>query len=338
MSTYAALREIVLIYLQQNISLSDPFPGQAISADAKAAMLDTLILRAANSARKRAEKLNDWVLTQVSSIATVPAGESISLLGHTDVNDEEVTFDYKNLVEVTSEGWPINLAGEFARLRKKYLFARSRPRKVHGVQMGNKFRLKPDQDEDEELQFYGHRWMDVYYDVESYFLTGIETPADCNGPLLRFDEDGAAVSWTTTGDVDSGVGTYVRLYRFEDRWSILVFVDGMETVRWVSVETLAATPSPLLATWELGEDYTDGTGTPSLTVGGYSTQTDFLLQQGFDYMQWATLVECNYWAKLFVPRQEGALAPPEKERDRCLDELLRWDTEMLDAQTNFGER
>lgn len=52
------------------------------------------------------------------------------------------------------------------------------------------------------------------------------------------------------------------------------------------------------------------------------TSTDWFLDRGFAYMQWATICELNHMLLKFVPRQEGTLAPPEKNRDLALESLI----------------
>jgi hypothetical protein len=61
--------------------------------------------------------------------------------------------------------------------------------------------------------------------------------------------------------------------------------------------------------------------------------SDEFLVHGFDYMQWATIVELNRLLKVFVPRQEGNLPAPTTERDNALRSLIEADV----YQTEYGE-
>lgn len=59
--------------------------------------------------------------------------------------------------------------------------------------------------------------------------------------------------------------------------------------------------------------------------------SDFLLDNGFDFLQWQTIVELNYIVQIYVPRQEGSLAPPERQA------LAAWSNLTADdAYSNIG--
>jgi len=50
--------------------------------------------------------------------------------------------------------------------------------------------------------------------------------------------------------------------------------------------------------------------------------TDFLLQDGFAFMQWQTILELNYIVQIYVNRNEGSLPPPEKARNEAWNSLM----------------
>jgi len=64
------------------------------------------------------------------------------------------------------------------------------------------------------------------------------------------------------------------------------------------------------------------------------TNTSEFVTYGFEYMQWATVVELNHLFKTFVPRQEGNLDPPKRERDDALRRLIDWDVAQVEANRN----
>lgn len=66
-----------------------------------------------------------------------------------------------------------------------------------------------------------------------------------------------------------------------------------------------------------------------------STDTDFFLEQGFEYMMYACIVELNHLLKVFVIRQDGNLPPPTTERDQALEEFIRWDVFQNEQNQNF---
>jgi hypothetical protein len=56
---------------------------------------------------------------------------------------------------------------------------------------------------------------------------------------------------------------------------------------------------------------------------------DFLLDVGFEYLQWCIIIELNKLFKTFVPRQEGNLSEPEDMRKQAWADLLLWDSYLI---------
>ena len=64
--------------------------------------------------------------------------------------------------------------------------------------------------------------------------------------------------------------------------------------------------------------------------------TDFLLEDGFDFMMWQTILEMNYIVQVFVPRVEGSLSPPEKARNEAWASLMTNDAFATASFYNDG--
>ena len=62
---------------------------------------------------------------------------------------------------------------------------------------------------------------------------------------------------------------------------------------------------------------------------------DYFVSKGFAYMQWAIVCELNYIWQKFVPRQEGNLTAPEKNRDMELQRLITDDSYSIDANSAY---
>ena len=62
-----------------------------------------------------------------------------------------------------------------------------------------------------------------------------------------------------------------------------------------------------------------------------SEPEDFIVAHGYAFLQWAIICELNQIFQKFVPRQEGGLPPPEKQRDAAWQRLLVWDSYQVDA-------
>lgn len=96
-----------------------------------------------------------------------------------------------------------------------------------------------------------------------------------------------------------------------------VFVYPLDTI----------TSSPLAVTLECYGWLADYDA-ESLTA---TSPSDFFIQYGSVFMQWAIICELNHLFTTFVPRTEGGLSAPTEQRDAAWRDLLLWDTYMIDA-------
>lgn len=62
--------------------------------------------------------------------------------------------------------------------------------------------------------------------------------------------------------------------------------------------------------------------------------TDFIVEHGFQWLQWAIICELNFFYKTFVPRQEGNLSPPEQARETAWHNLMTWDAYLVDSNSS----
>lgn len=71
-------------------------------------------------------------------------------------------------------------------------------------------------------------------------------------------------------------------------------------------------------------------------VAGSCTQEDFLTQHGHDFLMWSAALDINMVFMTWIPRQEGAMPPPESRRERAWQSLLDWDNfQHLPRQQNY---
>ena len=89
----------------------------------------------------------------------------------------------------------------------------------------------------------------------------------------------------------------------------------------------AITSTPLLVTLEAYAKLPDYTATNLSDT----TPTDYFVEYGATYMQYAIICELNYLFKTFVPRSEGNLAAPEQAREQAWRNLVLWDTYQIDS-------
>lgn len=76
-------------------------------------------------------------------------------------------------------------------------------------------------------------------------------------------------------------------------------------------------------------DYTDDDLVEAAAV------PDFLVEHGFEYLQWAVILELNYSFQTFVFRQEGNPGAPEKKLAAAWESLVNWDSYR--ASTRFKD-
>lgn len=69
--------------------------------------------------------------------------------------------------------------------------------------------------------------------------------------------------------------------------------------------------------------------TTAQTADPGAAPQDFFLDVGFEYLQWAIIIELNYLFKTFVPRQEGNLTSPDRMLEQAWRDLLLWDSYLI---------
>lgn len=63
------------------------------------------------------------------------------------------------------------------------------------------------------------------------------------------------------------------------------------------------------------------------------SDTDFILEDGFEFMMWQTVLEVNYMLLKFVARQEGTISPPTAARDMALMAFIDNDATEFDGNS-----
>lgn len=71
-------------------------------------------------------------------------------------------------------------------------------------------------------------------------------------------------------------------------------------------------------------DYTE-----AMLVDNAADPQDFLLEFGFDYLQWGIIIELNYRFHTFVNRQEGNVGTPTALKQEAWEDLIAWDIYRL---------
>lgn len=327
MNTYSDLENVVLAYLQRNVDVSELFPG-VVDESALDAKVRQLVLRGVNNAQRQAEHLHDFVKNQVSAVATIKAGSSIKTNGLIDVETGEVV-DINVLTDVTFEGCPVTVMSK--RGQRKLMFKQKQVGRVMVVRYGDRLRLEPDLDEDIEVGIEGYRRMVDFGSKEVYMtdevISGVNLQSYApNGPALigsyttadsTLFEDCVGESYVVKHPSGSGLyphygvrvlsnATYSGVY-----WSLGFDDPALDGV------TIALASSTIAKI------------NPSGSVRNLLTKdTSWMLEDGFEYLQWASMCEVNHLVQQFLPRAEGSLVPPTRSRDAAFDALVRWDADL----------
>lgn len=121
----------------------------------------------------------------------------------------------------------------------------------------------------------------------------------------------------------------------DDYWTILRYPSDADVLNFYGTNTSVVQRGRKLFLYPgfSGQDpqsitlYIDGYGwlNPYGSVEDVTEPEDFIVENGLAYLQWATICELNKMFATFVPRQEGNLSEPTKERDEALKQLVLWD-------------
>ena len=69
-------------------------------------------------------------------------------------------------------------------------------------------------------------------------------------------------------------------------------------------------------------------GAYRLTAPSQDDDTDWLMENGFEWLKYTAILELNMKVRSFVDRTEGALAPPYREQEKAWRALVAWDNAL----------
>lgn len=314
--TLARLIDVVKLYLQTDFPAVENHPllAQGSSVDFNDAV-NSLIITAANSARKWAEMRHDFRCASVDLTVTIPGEGEVSLADVNGVNVKTISHCYLS-DRTTAVSMITNKADWFRRYERQELYPRGYAQQTPDV---NKYYEEPallyindtlktsgTYTDDTTINLHGYRWLPDYALQNS-------SPAlvSCPGNTLILNLQGID-EWPANL---TNVEIKSDLYKadFTKQLSAGVYsVDNQNSGTILVFDVTFLDPS----FEQVVQVFYNSTGT---------TSTDWFLKHGFEYMQWATIVEVNHLLQTFVPRQEGSLSPPEKLRDRAFEALRELD-------------
>lgn len=320
--TLAHLIKTVNMYLQTDFPATTRHTlfQQGDTAEVQAAV-DDLIITAANNARRWAEMRHDFMCASVTLPATIPSE------GMVDLNNID-GISVKNIeaIDYADTKTPISVINKKSDWYRRYEQLDRLPdgaRQTDGTRysdfgynltyleskillQGNKLSTASPCADALDITIHGFEWLPNYsLDV----FTGFHQAVAINpgGNLLLNNDD----SWPdNTTEVEFTVPVF-------NGSEIVIQPGRYPVVNQASRTLILSHPA-----------FTDPNFQPNIVVKTYSSSgpaPDWFLTHGFEYMQWATIVEVNHLLQTFVQRQEGSLSPPEQLRERAFEAMRQLD-------------
>lgn len=336
-NTIADLSNAVKRFLTSNTNLVVPVPGQAQNGDNLMAVIDDGIMTAANNARVHAEKLHDFAANDRKGRTVLTCGSPVNLdrvpikrffSGSSSTTiaadgvvriDSSLT-DWPELVlEPTETGEPVDVSGLIA------------------------------------VSFGGTVNSPLLVDTE-YSVIDVVVNDDSTTTLTLGITPGVELSVTNstvifhTGSIKrfktirsawiaSGLTAYpIKVQQEQAKMIRLMMDQKMNIVDRYPIDGDVCVNNDI----EFTIDGRFGVVSPTspsreVVVSGNIwmepyvsvTQTDFLLQNGFEFMMWQTIIEMNHLLLKFVSRQEGTISPPTTARDASWEALVLWDSHSV---------
>lgn len=163
-------------------------------------------------------------------------------------------------------------------------------------------------------------------EVSGVRLGGDFVPLDFGTPVSSIERDRTEIDvgtdfllrnrYPSDAQFEARIGNYSLVQR------------GSALYRFPRTTTVEASPLTVyLECFGWLKDYTQ-----AQVTNPDATSQDFLLEFGFEYLQWTIIIELNYIFKSFVPRQEGNLSSPENMQTQAWKDLLVWDAYLVEPQ------
>jgi hypothetical protein len=332
-NTSADLSNAVKRFLTSNTNLITPIPGQPVNGDVLMAVIDDGIMSAANSARVQAEEAHDFAANDGKGRAVLTFGAPVNLdrvptkrffsgmAAYTvDPGDvvglESSLTDWPELTLKAKNGLPVDVS------------------RVVTVSFGGVV-------------------SSPLIAGQEYTVIEARTNSDYTTTLVLGITPGVALS-VTGSSVIFNVGEIKRFKTLRSAWlpsglsakpikvqheqakMIRLMKDqGMNQAGWYpNPDDAMCYPDYELTIAGRFAHLNPVSTQQDLIISGQvwmepytsQTDTDFLLQNGFEYMMWAVIVEMNHLLLKYVPRQEGTLSPPTNARDAAFNALVLWDS------------
>ena len=330
MSTYAELKTAVKDLLQISLNVSDSFQGEAADSD-RDALLDIRILRAANNARLWAERQHDFAENDVAIRVNYIAGYPCPMVG----------VDNTHVATQAQKWWgaDLKLSGTAAgTLESPYIKQLAASGTLTLQSVWDYTNVK--------TASYSAPSTAVDFTRTLASITSAFASTDVGKTFDNFAF--ADTSLTSTASRVYKLKTLNRGFRAENTGDRPLYIRSRQAIvtssrrqldleeadpylRYPDDDVTETRPVYLVTDgdkFRIMPEYDNVVileGNKWMTPYTADTDSDFLLQNGFDFMMWQTVIEMNHLTQTFVPRQEGSLSPPERLRNESWAALVAHD-------------
>lgn len=328
------LSQAVKRHLTSNSTLVNLVQGQASNSADLAAQIDEAIMEAANNARLYAERLHDFAFNDMTGKALLTNGcplhldhvpvrqnygdvDSLTPWAIVGINSSEdewpevlLSNAYIEHTNITSLKFGGTVAAPLVAGESYTVFS---SRETEEGYLALKFGFPPG----EELTFAGMTVTASVSEVKKFKTIQ---------QVYQYDSANRSIKPISTVRRRSQVLRNIRL-------------QGLSSYSAYPSEDMTREEVDMQAIIAGREVHIEPAGSVHIAVDGnvwmdtYDdiTDTDPLLQHGFDFMMWQTIIEVNHMLLKFVARQEGTIAPPTQARDAAFDSLIIWDSLQADG-------
>lgn len=338
--TITELKALITSYIN-NVSNGTPLTPSDFIISGQ----DTLLL-AINSARRLVEKGHDFEYSNITATFSIAStGSDVNTCTIAGVN--QIVKRVSEILLPVSDGYiPIELLS-----RETYL---SRLKNEIGRQSYNPSATMADLGASNDNPFAVQDGSFIFlYPASQYAfpvsarLEGTKFLPDYTGPeTLTISGSGTSAintTWEAFGTYNdrpfffnyqaggSAPATVYALWYSGTAWVLTPaanFGNAAASSRYSSTST-AQSPAGLTYT------ATTFTGTMAVTVASGNVSSDFLLVNGWEYLQWQAILELNKQRKEFTNREEGNVNEESVTalRDAALQSLILWDTSIRKGTT-----
>lgn len=352
METVGTLITAIKRFVYNNSNAVDAFQGQQSGAT-MTTFMDAACLRAVNNARLYAERNGSFGWLDVTVAASFPVGMGINLnrlyLLDSDFDvsgaivqgsfgatpDTMYRFDGKGVLYLAIG---LNMTtlwgGSYLNLQSVSIATGSGQTVVDGLAVGEYQVWEIGADVTVAARVYhtykmGHvksgvtrptNWAALYDTVgPAYFAEPIKLNATYAAEIVATDGSKLPL------DIDTRQSQHIQNTQQLGRGTHPGFEANSTVARQLGLNA----PKALIHGRELKLNFTNDTvlnveitGSRWMKPYTVDADTDILIDEGFDFMMWQSIIELNHIVQIYVPRAEGSLPPPVAARNEAWASLL----------------